>query len=193
MDKYSVDEIKKAAQAQGYTDSEVKDFVDMAARFACKPVLHSLINLIEYKTNPDRAKESKTLIKKINKLIKYQGTSYISLEMEEHIHPLYVQLTLADKDYRCQIDVPSREYAGELFKRYDFLKLIAVAYWRQFISDNTALFKRICDFCQDVDLSNLKIDPSNATTLYWDKEQPKRVSILSYYYDGKTAYYKVIN
>jgi hypothetical protein len=93
-------------------------------------------------------------------------------------------LTLAERGYKAEISVPDAKYAGDLYRQYNFLKQIAVAYWQQFVEDYNALYKRICTYRKDVNFSELVIDSANPTTLYFDPASKMRVGVFPYYTDA---------
>jgi hypothetical protein len=174
-----------------FSKTEIEDFVKMGKILASKSVLSALIELI--KESPERGfdkKESDRLVKKIGKLLPYDYSGFTSISFKEVPHILNLSLTVAPKGYKVVTDIPHESYAPDLYKQYDFLKNIAVAYWVQFSQDHPEVYKRICDYRNDVDFSNLIVDPELPTSLYWDPESAKRISLFSYYMLNGKPYYR---
>lgn len=194
MSESYLDKIKEEARKANYSEEEINDFINMGHKFAGKSTITALVELINSKavTSAQKA-EAARIVKKVNKLKKYDFSGYISFEFKEFTHLLNVQMSVSDKDYKLDIDIPDGEdYAKEILTRISWLKYVTIMYWKQFCTDNKSLFKRICDFCSDVDFDTLKISPDNPNSLYWDADQPKRVVVFAYYTtsDGKALYKK---
>jgi hypothetical protein len=194
MSENHIDKIKEEARKANYSEEEINDFINMGHKFAGKSTITALVELVNSKavTNAQKA-EAARIVKKINKLKKYDFSGYISFEFKEFTHLLNVQMSISDKDYRLNIDIPDGDdYAKEILARISWLKYVTIAYWKQFCTDNKSLFKRICDFCNDVDFDTLKVSPDNPNSLYWDVDQPKRIVVFAYYTtsDGKALYKK---
>jgi len=194
MSENRLDKIKEEALKANYSEDEINDFINMGHKFAGKSTLTALIELVNIKavTSAQKA-EAVRIVKKINKLMKYNFSGYISFEFREFTNVLNIQMSLSDKEYRLDIDVPpGDDYAKEILSRISWLKYVTIAYWKQFCTDNKSLFKRICDHCNDVDFDTLKISPDNPNSLYWDADQPKRVVVFAYYTtsDGRALYKK---
>jgi hypothetical protein len=185
-----LNELRERAK-KDFSKSEIDDFIAMGKVLASKPVLSALIELIN--ESPERGfdkKESDRLVKKISKLMPYKFAGHTSISFKEVPHILNLSLVIAPKDYKVITDIPHESYAADLYKQYDFLKNIAVAYWCQFSQDHSEVYKRVCDYRSDIDFSNLIVDPELPTTLYWDPESAKRVSLFSYYTLNGKPYYR---
>lgn len=177
----------------GFSAEEIESFIHAAERIASKSVLHAVMEIL--KEGPAKgfdAKTSKRLIKQVNQKLKYNDSGYASCEFEGTTHKLGISLTLADKDFRVQADVPSLDYAKNLYKQYDTLKNFAKGFWLQFIENNPALYKKLAEYRTDVDFGELVVDPANPTTMYFDPLCAKRVSLYTFMMtaDGKLLYKK---
>jgi hypothetical protein len=187
-----VRELKERAKEK-FSAKEVDNFITMGKQLASKPVLSSLICLIKEGVAQGKPqKECDRLCKKVEAIMPYNYCGYTQCIFKEIPMPLNISLSLVDKGYKTDIDIPHQDYAKDLFSQYDFLKQTAIAYWRQFVEEHASLFKRICDYRNDIDLADLVADPENPTVLIWDAEQKKRVGLFAYYLDPKTGkpYYK---
>lgn len=185
-----ISELRSKAREK-FSDEEIDNFIKMGVVMASKPVLSLLIETInEYvERNGLSKKAAKKLVNAIDMPCNHCG--YVSLEFNEIEEKLYVSLSLVDRGYKASIDIPSMNYANDLFKQYGLLKEIARAYWLEFAEKNMSLFNKICDLCNEIDFSELHIDEKSPTTMYFDENCKKRVGIFPYYVDSKgKAFYK---
>lgn len=183
----------RARARKDFSTDEVENFIKMGKVLASKSILSMLICLI--KEGPAKGldeAESKKLTKKIEQLMPYNYSGYVSLSFKEIPYILNVCLSLVDKDYVTDIDIPHESYAKDLYGKYDFLKQIARAFWRQFAQERPELIKRIAEYRTDIDFSDLVTDPVNTTVMYFDQDTNKRVGIFCYYVDeqGRPFYKK---
>jgi hypothetical protein len=191
----SVGEIKKHLGTNGasFTDGEIRQMITIGSNLAGKAVLTALICIIDDTTNPNYTlSQSSHLSECIKKLIPCNYSGYLQCSFDEIPHLLNISLSIVDKDYKTNIDIPSESYADDLFDKYNFLKGIAIAYWRQFCGANAELLEDIRAYRPDVDFGELVIDKSNPTTLYLDPNSEKRIGIFCYYVgpDGRPLYKK---
>lgn len=189
----AVQKINELRERMGkdFSQDEITNFITMGKQLAGKTVLTSLIKVLE--EGPQKGFSSPVrLIKKIKKLIPYNYVGFVQCSFVEINFLLNVSLSLVERKYVTDIDIPSGDYAEDLFQKYNFLKNIASAYWRQFCEENKDLFKKICDYRSDIDFSALVVDPNNPTTMYFDPDCAYRVGIFCYYVDrdGRPFYKK---
>ncbi len=172
-----------------FSEGEIENFIKMGKVLTSKSVLSAVIEVV--KEGPD-ARESARLVKTITKRMPYDASGYVSLAFKEIPYTLNVTLSIVEKGYKTDIDIPSADYARDLFTKYDFLKETARAYWRQFIEEHPELHRRICKYRPDVDFSALTVDPENPTTMYFDANCTRRIGIFCYYLDenGQPFYKK---
>ena len=183
----------RAKASKDFSEDEVNDFINSGKKLASKAVLSALICVIKEGSAKNlSADEATRLTKKIEKLMPYNYSGFVQCAFKETSYLLNICLSLVDKDYKTDIDIPHASYARDLFQQYDFLKNIAVAYWKQFCEEQPELLKRIADYRRDVDFSQLIIDPNNPTTMYFDPECARRVGLFAYYVDqqGRPFYKK---
>lgn len=167
-----------------FTDDEVTKFITMGKQLASKSVLSAVICIL--REGPEKGKdagESTRLIKKIEKLMPYDYSGFVQCAFNETPLLLNISLSLVARDYRTDVNVPHESYANDLFGKYDFLKNIAAAYWKQFNEEQPELMKRVADYRPDIDFSNLIVDENNPTTLFFDPECKMRLGIFCYYVD----------
>lgn len=179
--------IRVAASAK-YSQEEIDGIIKMGKTMASKAVLSMLVSVIE--EGPDRGydpAECKKLVKLVRKRMPCNYSGFLQCEFAEIDFKLNISLTLATRDYQAEISIPDAKYAGDLFRQYNFLKSIAIAYWQQFVEDYNALYKRICQYRSDVNFSELTVDTASPTTMYFDPNSKARVGILPYFVsaDGK--------
>lgn len=187
-----VAEIKRRAKEK-FSDQEIDDIINMGKKLCAKPVLTALIEVIkEGRTQGRDQDEADKLIMAITKTIPYNYCGYIDVTFNEIPYSLNICLSLVDRDYRTEIDIPSEAYVNDLYMKYDMLKQTALAYWQSYISEHEQLVKRVAAYRPDVDFGTLKIDISNKTTLYFDPLSAKRIGIFCYYVDwsGRPFYRK---
>ena len=190
MSSDPLDELRARAREK-FSDAEISNFINMGKRIASKPVLAALKVVVN--EGPARgldAAEAERLCRKIDAVSQFRDCGYVELEFRETTMKLIVCLSLVERGYRTEVDIPSTDYINDLFSKYDFLKQTAVAYWRTFVEENGKLAKRIAAYRADVDFGNLQIDGDSKTTMFWDAEAAKRVGIFCYYVDvnGKPFY-----
>ncbi|QYB17448.1 hypothetical protein PV-S19_0084 [Pacmanvirus S19] len=189
-----LNELRQKAKEK-FTDEEIDSYISVGKKLASKPVLSMVICMLKEKiaTNGDKTLGDK-LVRKIEKRMPYNYCGYVSLGFKETSMKLNICLSLVDRDYKTDISIPSNDYVRALFEQYDFLKQTAAAYWRQFCEEFPELSKEICDYLNDTDLSNLRIDPMNPTTMYFNNEAKKRVGLFCYYTDASgRPWYKKTN
>ena len=180
------------ALQKGFTSAELNSFIGAGKTLASKAVLSMLIALVN--EGPSRGCGPSTrLAKKIKQRMPCSYSGYASIKFDETPHVLNVSLSLVDKDYRTQIEVPSDKYARDLFAQYNFLKGVAVAYYKQFSEEQPALMAKIAAYLPDVDFSELRIDSANPTTMYIDPFASKRVGIFCYYTLNGQPLYKHVD
>jgi hypothetical protein len=185
-----LNELRERAKKDFSTD-EVESFIAMGRKLASKSVLSSLICLL--KEGPDRGLDKKVsarLAKEVAELMPYDYSGFTSISFKEVPHILNLCLSLVDRGYKTDVMIPHDSYAKDLFAQYDFLKNIAIAYWRQFAGEQPELYKEICDYMCDVDFSNLLVDDRNPTVMYWDVNQKKYIGLFAYYMLNGKPFYK---
>lgn len=190
--KATLEKIREAA-SEKFTPEEIDNFIQMGKRIASKSVLTAIMEVINEgptKHGLDK-KEAAKLCKLITKMMPHKDSGYTQLEFTEVPHKLNLCLSIVQKGYRTDIDIPDLRYATDLFEQYNFIKALAVAYWKQFSEDYNALFRRICNYRADLNLADLVIDPTNPTALYFDPNSAKRIGIFAYYVDSNNRpFYK---
>lgn len=197
----SIEDLRKKVH-KDFTPEQIKDLIMVGRKLASKAVLSALAVVLTDATSPNYNKsEGDRLAKKINKLMN-RDCGFIQLEFDDREISMDVFdgqkfalnccLALVDKNYKTDVSIPHEDYAKPLYDNYNMLKTTAIAFWRQFMEDNSALYKRICSYRNDVDFSDLHIDENNPTTLYFDENCHKRVGIYCYYVnsEGKPFYKK---
>lgn len=169
-------------QDKNFSDEELQQFMTAGKQLASKPVISAVIAIIEEGPSKGFDKdEADNICKRLKQLMPYNYCGFTQVEFREVSYKLNISLSLVPRTYKAEVEVPTQEYAKDLYQQYDFLKNIAIAYWRQFIEDNDTLFKRICNYRTDIDFSQLVIDKINPTTMYIDPECDKRIGIFPYW------------
>lgn len=184
---------EEVPKVPNFSDEETQQFINAGGKIAGKPVLSALICVIE--EGPAKglsSDESKRICERLRKLIPFDFCMPAQIEFRETPYKLNITLSLVARTYRASVDVPSDAYAQDLYKQYDFLKAVAIAYWRQFVEENETLFKRICSYRTDIDFTHLIVDAENPTTLYFDPACAKRIGIFNYWLspNGQPLYKK---
>lgn len=160
-----------------FTKEELDNFANMGFRVASKSILTLFYEMIK-DSHPKEASKLK------NKM--YDSCMPLQLSFDEIPYKLNVCLSIAPKNYKMSIDLPSEKYFEDLTKHFGMLIVIARTFWKQFKEQNKDLFNMISDTFDE-----LKIDEKDLTSLYFDKEFQQKITIFAYYVapDG-TPYYK---
>jgi hypothetical protein len=195
-----LNELRERA-SKDFNRDEINNFITMGKQLASKAVLSALVCVLRENGPVDdiagksaREKESARLIKKIEKLMPYDYSGFVTCSFKEIPYILNITLSLVNRDYKTDIDIPHESYAKDLFEQYNFLKNIACAYWRQFSEENPTLIERIAKHRPDVDFNSLVVDQNSPTTLYFDANCPRRIGLFCYYtHEGRTFYKKTKN
>lgn len=175
-------ELIKRAEGK-YSPEEVKNFITMGKKLAAKPVLSMLCDMIQ--NYEGDAKEQKRLIELVKGAIPYNFCGNVTCEFDEINWKLVICLSLVPRTYTADIIIPDEKYGIDLYRQYEFLRQIAIAYWAQFIEEHNGLFRRVCEYMKKIDIAELKVDPKNLTTLYLDPLSKSRVGIFPFYVDAK--------
>ncbi len=184
---YTIEELKKAA-SEKFSQTEIENFITLGKQLASKAVITALINVV--KDGPGKNKsvaECNRLVKKLGTKMPYNYCGYVQCEFKETPHKLNISLSIVPKTYEPDIEVPSQDFASEIFTKYEFLKKTATAYYLQFCEENTELFKRIIAYRDDLDLSELVIDEKSPATMYFDPESTTRIGVFPYWINGATG------
>lgn len=182
MSDDKINEIKQRLKDQ-FSRDEVDQFINIGKKMAGKAVLHAIIAVLE--EGPARGRgDCARIVKKVRDRIPFNYCGFLQCSFAEIPHLLNVSLSIVDRAYKTDIDIPHAGYATDLFAKYDYLKQIAIAYWRQFAEEHADVYKQICEYRADIDFTNLVIDPANPTTMYFDPACARRVGIFCYYVDA---------
>lgn len=176
----------RAAASKKFSQEEIDGVIKTGTLMASKAVLSMLIYVIEEgKEKGFDSAECDKLVKLVRARMPYDYCGFVQCEFEETDYKLNISLTLTERGYKAEISVPDVKYAQDLYRQYNFLKGVAVAYWQQFVEDYNALYKRICAYRKDVDFSVLTIDAASPTTMFFDPNSKMRVGVFPYYTDAK--------
>jgi len=168
---------------EGFTTEEVDTFVNMAEVITGKAIVHLLTHTIEEGPKKGLNQGVATeLIEEVKALQKYDHTGHMQLDMEEFEVKLNIHFTIAKKGFQPEITLHP-DYVQDLYKQYIYMKKIATTYWIHWTRAHAELFDKICAYLPKVDFSELKIDPTMLTSLYFDPDCPMRISLFAYYVD----------
>ena len=182
MANTSLDELKLRA-TNNFSEKEVEDFVNMGKILASKAVLSALTAVINDGVTMNlSATTAERLSGRVKSLMPYEYSGYADVELAGMDIRLRIQLALCNRNYKAEVQVPDDEgFIKDLYTQYDFLKKMAIAYWKSFMEDNADLVTEIMEYRADVDFTMMTIDSSSPTTLYFDPNCEKRVGLLPYY------------
>jgi hypothetical protein len=130
-----------------------------------------------------------TLAKQVESLIPYKYCAFFAMEFPKLKRKINICLSLVEKDYKLEVWVPESDAAQsdanaqQIFTYFQLLKKLAPVYYKQFWEEQPELMNSITEYCRNIDLSELRIDPENINTLYFDPNSPKRVGIFCYMTD----------
>lgn len=153
-----------------------------AERVACKPVLCSLISVVEQFA---QAKAKANLIDRIKTFIVHDTCGRIILDLgaEYDNHSLCIALTLCDRQYQTSIAVPNERMGPTLYTHYNQLKSLATTFWDAMLMQPaiSQLMQDINEHSSGAPIGRLIVDPNNPTTLYFRPDSSKRVGIFCWY------------
>lgn len=177
-----LNELRERA-SKDFSKKEIDDFIKMGKTLASKPVLTALIHLVE--EGPARGYDADTareLAAEIKSIMPYNYCGFVQCAFKEFPIKINVSLSIVGRDYKTDIMIPPG-YEHDLLTKYNFIKGVAVAYWKQFCEEHPDLLKNIAEYRSDVDFSQLTVDKENPTVIYFDPECAKRIGIFCYYVD----------
>ncbi len=189
--------LKQRPEMAQATRGDVENMLLMNEKLANKVVLNILIETL--RTNP---KISEPRIKKLIKLIEakqLKTTGFVQIEFEgadavlvENCR-LIITLAVGPKDFVAQIDLPSDKYTNEIFQHYNHLKMAAKSYWDEFVTKNPSIISECAKARPDIRwipteaagdyIGGLVVDKRAPTTMYFDADCERRVSICPFYVD----------
>jgi len=176
----------KQSLLEKYSVDEIQEFMELGAKVANMAVIKSLQAVIDmYVAKGKDAAEGAEIKQALGATLKYPQPSYLQVEFRETDMKLNICLTIVDRDYRTSIDIPSHDYADDLFKSYDALKQYAVAYWHAYMEEYKVIVDRLKAFIPEIDFNKMKMNKDNPTTLYFDEACPKRIGVFCYYVNSK--------
>ena len=108
----------------------------------------------------------------------------IGCEFDEISADLNIYLTIVNRNYVAEIDVPSAAYAQDVYKQYNLLKNLAIAYGQYFNSIHPEILARMRAVRPDLSFE-LTVDSASPTTMYFDPNSEKRIGIYGEYVDRK--------
>ncbi len=178
---------------KGFSKKEIDGFINLGKQLAGKTVINAIKEIVA--EGPENGRCQKTcseLQDALEATVPCDYCGYMQLDIAETKMLLNICLTTVKRDYRASVDLPSMDYAQDLFDKYNFLKKVAIAYYAQYMGDNATLMERVQSYRPDIDFSKMYIDQKSPTTLYIDPSSKKRLGIFCYYVDpdSKGCYYK---
>lgn len=192
-----LEELKQRAKEK-FTPEEIDKFINMGSKLANKVIYDILEATV--REGPSKGcgtvSQANKIAKKIAKAAPKTPGLYLSIDLSEFgtefpYSALHIILAPKQRDYVATIDIPE-QYVNDLYAKYNLLKNVAVATWRQICQDQPVLIKLVREFRSDVDFNEIHIDEKCQTSLYFDPNCAIRVSIFPYYVgkDGKNHYAK---
>jgi hypothetical protein len=181
----------RAAAREKFSEDEINKIITMGKQLCGKAVITAAARVVEEGAARGFNKAiGERIARALKAVIPYNYSGFVSCGFKEIDYTLNITLSIVERDYKTDIDIPSADYARDLFQKYDFLKSTAIAYWRQFAEEHPELYKKLCAYRSDVDFGNLTVDPNNPTTMYFDPESEYRIGIFCYYVDkaGRPLY-----
>lgn len=184
-------EIQDAVQRTGgqYTEEEIRNFASMAVKLARAPVTLLLTKMIT------AANGRESLAKEIQALCPEKSAFACPLKLPEDVQKeikmksINVWLANGPKSHKTSIDVPNEEFAKNVYANYEYLKRVAQAYWQQFQLQNPYLTSQLQELLGP-EISELKVDEKNKTTMYFKEDFPDRIVILAAFADFEGNLYR---
>lgn len=173
-----MEEIIDAAKGK-FTREEIENFIHMGRRITSKAVLTAACEVLRLSTHVDAPR----LIARIEKL-RPAAAGVVVIDLNGLDMKLNITLSICQADYAADLLVPDDpEFKKDLYKQYDNIKQLAVAFWKQFTEEESGLFAQLKECCPGA-FDELKIGTGNAsTTVYFDEACPKRAGVFPYYTD----------
>lgn len=172
----------EALRKAGYNDEDIQKYINMGTDVARVPVL-SLLKLT-LQEGPKGPLGAAKLVAKIDKLMTGSKYGHLSMDFEGIEYKFGVCLSMVDRGFTPQIDVPAA-YVADVLEQFKSLKKTAQAYWNTFRVNNSKLIKKIDQFRSDVDFSVITNDIEAPMTMYFDPNCSKRVVVCPYYLNDK--------
>lgn len=186
--------------ANAYTPEEIATYVKQVTHFAQAPTFLLLRRMIatharDSGRDSDYIARAEQLNADLREVCSANAghAAAIPLSRKDSKHSagmksLNVWLSVGPRDFKPAVSVPSDEFATTVYTHYDYLKRVAVAYWKQFQTDHPELYGRVCEFLGTT-YADLIIDSDNLTSMYLDKEFPERIVITVAYVDKDGKFY----
>lgn len=183
-------EVKDAVERteNKYTEEEVRNFASMATKFARAPIVRLLTKMVDKKGGRQSLKDDLAAI--CPEKAAFACPIELPADVQNEIKMKSVNVWLANgpKNHKPVIDAPSEEFAQLIYTNYEYLKKIAQTFWKQFQMQNPYLTSQLRELL-GTDINELKIDPNNLTTMFFDEEFPDRIVILAAFADSKGTLY----
>lgn len=156
------------------TADERRKFIEFGTAFAGKAVLTAALRA---------AGADRQLNSRLERLMPTERPACITCSLHETEYKLQIFLSLAPREYRTVVDVPSEEYARDLYMKYHIAKDFAVTYWKHILLENPDIAKALTAARPDLDWE-LRVDPDSKTTLYFDSACEWRVGLFCVWVDA---------
>jgi len=168
-----------AEEKRVLTGEELAKLIEFVTAFASKAVITAALSIIE--AAPDN-KARRRCARKLTSLLPDKAPACIACSPGDFEYTLRVYLSVAPREYRTQIDVPSTEYASDLYVKYNIAKDFAKTYWSHILRDNPGLIALL----KDVNPLewDLTVDKQNPTSMYFDEGHHTRISIVCMWVDA---------
>lgn len=178
--------------ASNFSQEEIDKYKNMGRYLTEKAIVAMLVSLIGNETS-----RAAKLCRKIERRAPRQ-CGHFSLEFDKDVLDaaempsdtrLVIMWAPCPRDHNMSVDIPE-SHANDLLVKFQLMKQIAAAYWRQYTEDNPAICAAVAKLRPDVDFTNLTVDPINPTTMYFDANSPIRIGICCMYMSDDAAYVK---
>ena len=162
---------------------ERKNLIEFVTAFASKAVIAAALAVVE--ACPD-SKQRRRCVRRLAKVSAIDcptdRPACIACSPDEIPYTLQIYLSLVPRGYQTQVDVPSDEYARDLYVKYNIAKDFAVTYWQHVLRNHPDLLVAL-NAVRPIDWT-LTVDTTNPTTLYFDADTPMRAGIFCIWVDA---------
>lgn len=187
----SQEEIKDAVDRTGnqYTEEEVRNFASMAVKLARAPIVRLLTKMIDARQSDSPLKDDLAALCPEKAAFSCPIGLPDDVQKEIKMKSINVWLANGPKSHKPVIDAPSEEFANMIYSNYEYLKKVAQTFWKQFQIQNPYLTSQLRELLGN-NINDLKIDPNNLTTMYFDEDFPDRIVILAAFADSDGNLYR---
>ena len=173
-----------------YSEEEIRKYVNMSKLLAREPIFRLIRKMLKAKSDT----EYDDLIARMGRICEEKAGAHAPLAIPKEmrkdigIHKLHIWLATGPKTHKPETAAPTQEFAETIYKQYNFLKNIAVAYWKQFQRDHADIMAELTAIFGEP-VQELKIPEDNITTLCFDPRFNERIVLMAAFVDKNGKFF----